>query len=131
MNKGAALTSQPEKIEVERGAWKLDRWIDRQKDFKALADAEYKKAYPDRYFVAFITLTMPRSTAPLHVWPPVVNDTLVFEQPEQVTFDDVMRVAKAAWLIADRIEVTNFYEMRADDFRAFVGDESEWGVIEE
>lgn len=119
------------KVSVERGAWKFEQWLDKQKTAEELAAAEYKKAHPDRYFVAFITLTMPRSTAPLHVWPSVVNDTLVFEQPEQVTFDDIMRVAKAAWLIADDIAITNFYEVSASDFGAFVGDESEWGVIEE
>jgi hypothetical protein len=114
-----------------RGAWKFEQWLDKQKSAEEFAAAEYKKAHPDRYFVAFLKISIPRSTLPEHVWPTVINETLIFEQPEQVTFEDIMRVAKKAWLIADDIAVTNFYEMSASDFSAFVGCDKEWGVIEE
>ena len=51
-------------------------------DGKKIADAEYKKAHPDRYFVAFTKLDMPRSSAPEHVWPRFINETFLFEQPD-------------------------------------------------
>ena len=63
--------------------------------------------------------------------PKVMHDTLLFEQPQQVNYDEIMRVANKAWVLADKIELTNFYEMSASDFAAFISNESEWGVIEE
>ena len=123
--------NQAEKIEVGRGAWKFERWLDKQKTEKELADIEYKKNHPDRYFVAFVKVSLPRATLPEHLWPTVINDTLLFEQPEPLTFEDIIRVANKAWILADRIELTNFYEMNANDFAAFVGDEAGWTVIEE
>ena len=118
------------KIEVERGAWKFERWLNKEKTAQDMAAIEYKKAHPDRYFVAFIKLDMPRSSAPEHVWPSVINETLLFEQPDMPSLDDVIATAKKAWLIAQRIEVLNFYEMNTDDYFKFLGNESEWRVIE-
>ncbi len=114
-----------------RGAWKFEQWLDRQKTEKEIADAEYKRAHPDRYFVAFIKLDMPRSSAPEHVWPRFINETFLFEQPDMPALDEVMDTAKKAWGIADRIEVLNFYEMSEADYKAFLGDESGWTVIDE
>lgn len=119
------------KIEVERGAWKFERWLNKEKTAQDMAAIEYKKAHPDRYFVAFIKLDMPRSSAPEHVWPSVINETLLFEQPDMPSLDDVIATAKKAWLIAQRIEVLNFYEMNTKDYFKFLGNESEWRVIEE
>lgn len=124
-------TSQPEKIEVERGAWKFERWLDKQKTAKELADIEYKKNHPDRYFVAFVELTMPFSTAPISVWPRYITETFLFEQPLQPSLDEVVATAKKAWGVADKIDITNFYEMNETDYKAFLGDESGWTVIEE
>ena len=119
------------KIEVERGAWKFERWLNKEKTAQDMAAIEYKKAHSDRYFVAFIKLDMPRSSAPEHVWPSVINETLLFEQPDMPSLDDVIATAKKAWLIAQRIEVLNFYEMKTKDYFKFLGNESEWRVIEE
>ena len=119
------------KIEVERGAWKFERWLNKEKTAQDMAAIEYKKAHPDRYFVAFIKLDMPRSSAPEHVWPSVINETFLFEQPDMPSLDDVIATAKKAWLIAQRIEVLNFYEMNTKDYFKFLGNESEWRVIEE
>lgn len=112
-------------------ASRFERWLDTQKTVQARAEAEHKKEYPDRYFVAFVKITTPRSSLPERLWPRVINETLIFEQPEQVTYEDIMRVAKKAWPFDERIEITNFYEMNADDYAAFKGDDNEWGVIEE
>lgn len=119
------------KIEVEPGAWKFERWLNKEKTAQDMAKIEYKKAHPDRYFVAFVKLDMPRSSAPEHVWPSVINETLLFEQPDMPSLDDVIATAKKAWLIAQRIEVLNFYEMNTKDYFKFLGNESEWRVIEE
>ena len=42
-----------------------------------------------------------------------------------------MATAKTAWGIAERIEITNFYELNEVDYKAFLGDESAWTVIDE
>lgn len=118
------------KIKIDGHADKFERWLNKQKDAQTLAEEEYKRLNPDRYFIAFVKITTPRSSLPERLWPSVINETLVFEQPEQVTYEDIMRVAKKAWSFDEGIEITNFYEMSAEDFKRFVGDESEWGVIE-
>lgn len=126
------LMDSAERITLDGdGAWKFDQWLYEQKS-KAEQDAiQEKLANPDRYFVAFAVLTMPRSTAPLHLWPRTINETFLFEQPLQPSLDDVMATAKQAWQIAQSIEITNFYEMNEADYYAFLGDESGWTVIEE
>ena len=126
------LMDSAERITLDGdGAWKFDRWLYEQKS-KAEQDAiQDKAANPDRYFVAFAVLTMPRSTAPLHLWPRTINETFLFEQPLQPSLDDVMATAKQAWQIAQSVEITNFYEMNEADYHAFLGDESGWTVIEE
>lgn len=126
------LMDLPERITIDgNGAWKFDQWLYEQKS-KAEQDAiKDKAANPDRYFVAFAVLAMPRSTAPLHLWPRFINETFLFEQPLQPSLDDVMATAKQAWQIAEKIEITNFYEMAEADYKAFLGDESGWTVIEE
>lgn len=126
------LMRPPEQIKIDGGAWKIDQWLYEQKG-KAEQDAiQHAAANPDRYFVAFVRLDMPRSSAPAHVWPSVINDTLLFEQPNQPSLDDVMATAKKAWGIADRIEVINFYEIEDQaDYLAFLGDEAGWTVIDE
>lgn len=124
------LMKPPASIKIEGGAWKIDQWLYEQKS-KAEQDAiQDKAANPDRYFVAFAVLAMPRSTAPLHLWPRTINETFLFEQPLQPSLDDVMATAKQAWQIAQSIEITNFYEMNETDYKAFLGDESGWTVIE-
>lgn len=125
------LMRPPASIKIEGGAWKIDQWLYEQKS-KAEQDAiQDKAANPDRYFVAFAVLVMPRSTAPAHLWPRTINETFLFEQPLQPSFDDVMATAKQAWQIAQSIEITNFYEMNEADYYAFLGDESGWTVIHE
>ena len=119
------------KIEVERGAWKFEQWLNRQKIAQDIKEIEYKEAHPDRYFIAFVKLDMPRSSAPQHVWPSEVNETFLFEQPDMPSLDDVMATATKAWGIAQRIEVMNFYEMNVKDYFDFLGDDSQWTVIEE
>tara|TARA_B100000530_G_scaffold309310_1_gene235024 strand:- start:39693 stop:40097 length:405 start_codon:yes stop_codon:yes gene_type:complete len=119
------------KIEVDRGAHKLDKWLDRQRGIIEQAGVDHKAANPDRYFVAFVRLDMPRSTAPERVWPRSINETFLFEQPDMPSLDDVVATAKKAWGIADRVEVLNFYEMNEVDYMAFLGDESGWTVIHE
>ena len=74
---------------------------------------------------------MPRSSAPAHVWPRSINETFLFEQPNQPSLDEVIATAKKAWRIAERVEVTNFYEMNRVDYLAFLGDEAGWTVIDE
>lgn len=125
------LMRPPEKIKIDGGAWKVDRWLYEQKS-KAEQDAiQDAAANPDRYFVAFVRLDMPRSTAPERVWPRSINETFLFEQPDMPSLDDVVATAKKAWGIADRVEVLNFYEMNEVDYMAFLGDESGWTVIHE
>lgn len=125
------LMRPPEQIKIDGGAWKIDQWLYEQKD-KAEQDAiQHAAANPDRYFVAFVRLDMPRSSAPAHVWPSVINETFLFEQPNQPALDDVIATAQKAWGIAERIEVTNFYEMNEVDYLAFLGDEAGWTVIDE
>ena len=98
---------------------------------RLIKGGKHGTANPDRYFVAFAVLAMPRSTAPLHLWPRTINETFLFEQPLQPSLDDVMDTAKQAWPIAQSIEITNFYEMNAIDYKALLGDESGWTVIHE
>lgn len=31
-------------VDIERGAWKFEQWLDRQKTEKEIADAEYKSS---------------------------------------------------------------------------------------
>lgn len=121
----------PEQIKIDGGAWKVDQWLYEQKS-KAEQDAiQDAAANPDRYFVAFAVLDMPRSSAPAHVWPRSINETFLFEQPNQPSLDEVIATAKKAWRIAERVEVTNFYEMNRVDYLAFLGDEAGWTVIDE
>lgn len=126
------LMDSSERITIDGdGAWKFDQWLYGQKS-KAEQDAiQDKAANPDRYFVAFVVLAMPRSSAPIHLWPRFINETFLFEQPLQPSLDDVMATAKTAWGIAERIEITNFYELNEVDYKAFLGDESAWTVIDE
>lgn len=125
------LMKPPAAIKIEGTAWKIDQWLYEQKS-KAEQDAiQDAAANPDRYFVAFVELTMPVSSAPLRVWPRSISETFLFEQPTQPSLDDVMATARKAWGIADKIDITNFYEMNETDYKAFLGDESGWTVIEE
>lgn len=126
------LMDSAERITLDGdGAWKFDQWLYEQKSKAEQGAIQDKAANPDRYFVAFAVLTMPRSTAPLHLWPRTINETFLFEQPLQPSLDDVMATAKQAWQIAQSIEITNFYEMNEADYIAFLGDESGWTVIHE
>lgn len=125
------LMRPPEKIKIDGGAWKIDQWLYEQKskaEQEAIQDAA---ANPDRYFVAFVEIVMPWSSAPSHLWPSKINDTLLFEQPTMPALDDVIATAKQAWHIAERVIVSNFYELSTDDYKAFLGDETEWKVINE
>lgn len=117
------------KIEVERGAGKLDKWLDKQRGVIEQAGIDHKAANPDRYFVAFATIWMPIATS--SAWPSKISDTLLFEQPEMPSMDQVINTAKQCWGIARAVDVLNFYELSADDYQAFLGDESEWSVIDE
>lgn len=118
-------------IKIDGSAWKIDQWLYEQKS-KAEQDAiQDAAANPDRYFVAFVKLTMPFSTAPITVWPRFITETFLFEQPLQPSLDDVVATAKKAWGIANKIDITNFYELNEFDYKAFLGDESGWTVIEE
>ena len=80
---------KPSDSSIGRGAWKFERWLNKQKTEKELADI----------FVAFVKVSLPRSTLPEHLWPTVINDTLLFEQPESLTFEDIIRVANKAWIL--------------------------------
>lgn len=125
------LMKPPASIKIDGSAWKIDQWLYEQKS-KAEQDAiQDKAANPDRYFIAFVELTMPRSSAPSHLWPRSINETFLFEQPLQPSLDDVVATAKKAWGIANKIDITNFYELNEFDYKAFLGDESGWTVIEE
>lgn len=125
------LMKPPAAIKIESGAWKMDQWLYEQKTNAEQDAIEYKAANPDRYFVAFVALTMPRSSAPSHVWPSTINEVFLFEQPLQPSLDNVMATAKQAWQIAVSVEITNFYELNEVDYKAFLGDESAWTVIDE
>ena len=84
---------------------------------------------PDRYFVALVEVFLPIATS--HAWPSMIRDTLLFEQPTQLSYDEILATARKAWTIATRFEVTSIDEMSAADYKALMGDNHEWTVIDE
>lgn len=124
------LMDSAERITLDGdGAWKFDRWLYEQKS-KAEQDAiQDKAANPDRYFVAFVDIHMPIATS--NAWPSMIRDTLLFEQPDMPSYSQVFDTVKYNCKITQRIEITSLYELSAADYKAFLGDESGWTVIEE
>ncbi len=83
---------------------------------------------PDRYFVALVEVFLPWGS---HHWERSFGDTFLFEQPTQLSYDEILATAQKAWTIATHFDVTNFYEMSASDYKAFMGNNHEWTVIDE
>ena len=76
------LMDSAERITIDGdGAWKFDQWLYGQKSKAELDAIQDKAANPDRYFVAFAVLTMPRSTAPLHLWPRTIMKPFCLSSP--------------------------------------------------
>ena len=73
---------------------------------------------------------MPRATLPEHIWPRKINDTLLFEQEDIPSINDVIETARRAWGVASRIDLINFYEVNAEDYQKLFGDEGDWEVID-
>ncbi|WP_352309056.1 hypothetical protein [Psychrobacter sp. W2-37-MNA-CIBAN-0211] len=83
----------------------------------------------DRYFVALVEVFLPWGSH--KDWVRSFGDTFLFEQPTQLSYDEILATAAASWTIATDFEVTNFYELSAADYKVFMGDDSQWTVIEE
>ena len=94
---------------------------------RVLTNHDYQP--PDRYFVALVEVFLPIATS--RAWPSMIRDTLLFEQPTQLSYDEILATARKAWTVATRFEVTNFYEMSAADYKAFMGYSNNWTVIDE
>lgn len=84
---------------------------------------------PDRYFVVMVDVFLPIATS--RAWASMIRDTLLFEQPTQLSYDEILATARKAWTIATRFEVTSIDEMSASDYKAFMGYDNNWTVIDE
>ena len=113
-----------------KGALKFEAWLNKRTLEQQKEHEQYKLENPDRYFVAFVEIYMPRATLPEHIWPRKINDTLLFEQEDMPSINDVVETARRAWGVASRIDLINFYEVNVEDYQKLFGDEGDWEVID-